>query len=101
MIDDERLYNEVRRTSPRSTRISRSPSSTTIPPRPTGCVLREQHVHEQVHKALDRKVWLPSGGSLIIEHTEALTGHRRQHRQERRHLVARGDGLPQQPRGRR
>lgn len=32
-----------------------------------------QHVHEQLHKALDRKVWLPSGGSLIIEHTEALT----------------------------
>ena len=31
------------------------------------------HVHEQLHKALDRKVWLPSGGSLIIEHTEALT----------------------------
>ena len=30
-------------------------------------------VHEQVHKALDRKVWLPSGGSLIIERTEALT----------------------------
>ena len=32
-----------------------------------------QHVHEQLHKALDRKVWLPSGGSLIIERTEALT----------------------------
>ncbi len=31
------------------------------------------HVHEQLHKALDRKVWLPSGGSLIIEATEALT----------------------------
>ncbi|MEI6630454.1 MAG: Rne/Rng family ribonuclease, partial [Actinomycetota bacterium] len=31
------------------------------------------HVHEQLHKALDPKVWLPSGGSLIIEHTEALT----------------------------
>jgi ribonuclease E len=31
------------------------------------------HVHEQLHRALDRKVWLPSGGSLIIEHTEALT----------------------------
>ena len=30
-------------------------------------------MHEQLHKALDRKVWLPSGGSLIIEHTEALT----------------------------
>jgi ribonuclease E len=31
------------------------------------------HVHEQLHKALDSKVWLPSGGSLVIEHTEALT----------------------------
>ncbi|MGI9594738.1 MAG: Rne/Rng family ribonuclease [Acidimicrobiales bacterium] len=31
------------------------------------------HVHEQLHKALDRKVWPPSGGSLIIESTEALT----------------------------
>ncbi len=31
------------------------------------------HVHEQLIKALDRKVWLPSGGSLIVEHTEALT----------------------------
>ena len=30
-------------------------------------------MHEQLHKALDRKVWLPSGGSLIIERTEALT----------------------------
>jgi len=31
------------------------------------------HVYEQLQKALDKKVWLPSGGSLIIEHTEALT----------------------------
>jgi ribonuclease E len=36
-------------------------------------VFEHHHVHEQIHKALDRKVWLPSGGSLIIEHTEALT----------------------------
>ncbi|MGE0879896.1 MAG: Rne/Rng family ribonuclease [Acidimicrobiia bacterium] len=36
-------------------------------------VFERFHVHEQVHKALERKVWLPSGGSLIIEHTEALT----------------------------
>jgi ribonuclease E len=36
-------------------------------------LFEHHHVHEQVHKALDRKVWLPSGGSLIIEHTEALT----------------------------
>jgi ribonuclease E len=31
------------------------------------------HISEQLLKALDRKVWLPSGGSLIIERTEALT----------------------------
>lgn len=36
-------------------------------------VFERFHVHEQLHKALDRKVWLPSGGSLIIEGTEALT----------------------------
>ena len=36
-------------------------------------LFEKNHVHEQIHKALDRKVWLPSGGSLIIEHTEALT----------------------------
>ncbi len=30
-------------------------------------------VTEQLKRGLDRKVWLPSGGSLIIEHTEALT----------------------------
>ncbi len=43
-------------------------------PKAEGLALFEHtHIHEQVHKALDRKVWLPSGGSLIIEHTEALT----------------------------
>ena len=31
------------------------------------------YVFEQLHKALNPKVWLPSGGSIIIEHTEALT----------------------------
>ena len=36
-------------------------------------VFERYHIHEQLHKALDRKVWLPSGGSLIIEGTEALT----------------------------
>lgn len=36
-------------------------------------LFEQYRVHEQLLKALDRKVWLPSGGSLIIEHTEALT----------------------------
>jgi ribonuclease E len=31
------------------------------------------HVEDQLRKALDRKVWLPSGGHLVIDRTEALT----------------------------
>ncbi|MGN6274296.1 MAG: Rne/Rng family ribonuclease [Protaetiibacter sp.] len=30
-------------------------------------------ITEQIEKALERKVWLPSGGSLIIDRTEAMT----------------------------
>jgi ribonuclease E len=36
-------------------------------------VFEEHRIVEQIHKALDRKVWLPSGGYLIIERTEAMT----------------------------
>ncbi|MHA7291705.1 Rne/Rng family ribonuclease [Arthrobacter sp. MDT3-24] len=30
-------------------------------------------IDEQIHKALERKVFLPSGGSLVIDRTEAMT----------------------------
>ncbi|CAB0855549.1 ribonuclease E [Corynebacterium diphtheriae] len=30
-------------------------------------------VNEQIKKALSRKVWLPSGGTLVIDRTEAMT----------------------------
>jgi len=33
----------------------------------------EYRVNEGIAKALDRKVWLPSGGSLVIDRTEAMT----------------------------
>jgi ribonuclease E len=36
-------------------------------------VFEELHIVEQIHKGLDRKVWLPSGGYLVIDRTEALT----------------------------
>jgi ribonuclease E len=73
VIDDERLYEEVRdyvaAFNPElADRIEYYDSSAAGLP-----VFEKHHVHEQVHRALDRKVWLPSGGSLIIEHTEALT----------------------------
>jgi ribonuclease E len=73
IIDDRALYEEVR-----DYVASISPEladrveyfDTAEDPLP---LFERQHVHEQLHKALDRKVWLPSGGSLIIERTEALT----------------------------
>ena len=34
---------------------------------------QKYRVTEQIEKALDRKVWLPSGGSLVIDRTEAMT----------------------------
>ncbi|WP_327633257.1 Rne/Rng family ribonuclease [Kribbella sp. NBC_00482] len=36
-------------------------------------VFSDYRIDEQIKKALDRKVWLPSGGSLIIDRTEAMT----------------------------
>jgi ribonuclease E len=73
VIDDEALFNDVHdyvsSISPAlADRIEYYDRST----EPLS-IFERHHVHEQVHKALDRKVWLPSGGSLIIEHTEALT----------------------------
>jgi ribonuclease E len=76
VIDDERLYQEIRdyvaafnpELADRIEYYDRGGADG------SGLSVFEKfHIHEQVHKALDRKVWLPSGGSLIIEHTEALT----------------------------
>ena len=36
-------------------------------------VFAAYRVDEQLAKALERKVWLPSGGSLVIDRTEAMT----------------------------
>jgi ribonuclease E len=73
VIDDRALFDEVR-----SYVAVMNPELADrieyYDPEVEGLPLYERfHVHEQLHKALDRKVWLPSGGSLIIEHTEALT----------------------------
>ncbi len=73
VIDDRQLYEEVRdyvaSINPElADRVEYAGDDGNPLP-----VFERHHVHEQVHKALDRKVWLPSGGSLIIERTEALT----------------------------
>jgi len=36
-------------------------------------VFARYRIDEQLSKALERKVWLPSGGSLVIDNTEAMT----------------------------
>ena len=73
IIDDADLYNKVRdyvmAVNPElADRIEfYDRSSEELP------LFERYFVHEQLHRALDRKVFLPSGGSLIIERTEALT----------------------------
>jgi len=72
VIDDPRLHDEVKdyvaRLIPElADRVELYDDSELLP------LFERFHVHEQLHKALDRKVWLPSGGSLIIERAEALT----------------------------
>ncbi|OXM48940.1 ribonuclease E/G [Amycolatopsis thailandensis] len=39
----------------------------------TGSAFADHRIDEQITKALDRKVWLPSGGYLVIDRTEAMT----------------------------
>jgi len=39
----------------------------------TSDVFSESRIDEQLAKGMDRKVWLPSGGSLVIDRTEAMT----------------------------
>jgi ribonuclease E len=73
VIDDQRLYDDVKEyvtafNPELADRIEFHDAALDGLP-----LFERQHIHEQLHKALDRKVWLPSGGSLIIEHTEALT----------------------------
>ncbi|WP_037358903.1 translation initiation factor IF-2 N-terminal domain-containing protein [Amycolatopsis orientalis] len=39
----------------------------------SGDAFADHRIDEQITKALDRKVWLPSGGYLVIDRTEAMT----------------------------
>ena len=73
VIDDRALYEEVRSyveaiTPELAERVEYYDAEEEGLP-----IFERFHISEQLLKALDRKVWLPSGGSLIIERTEALT----------------------------
>ncbi|HVL26856.1 MAG TPA: Rne/Rng family ribonuclease, partial [Acidimicrobiales bacterium] len=71
ILDDPDLYKEVREYV--EALIPELADRIELYDDPDLPLFERQHIHEQLHKALDRKVWLPSGGSLIIERTEALT----------------------------
>lgn len=73
VIDDPALYEKVRNymetiSAPSIDRIVLYDTTTERLP-----LMEKYQITEQLRKAVDSKVWLPSGGSLIIEHTEALT----------------------------
>ena len=73
VIDDPTLYQQVKGymetvTPALADRIEFHDTSKESLP-----LFERYHVAEQLRKAVDQKVWLPSGGSLVIDHTEALT----------------------------
>ena len=49
------------------------PTAAAPPRRDRATSSSEYRIDEQLLKALDRKVWLPSGGTLVIDRTEAMT----------------------------
>ncbi|MYB28548.1 MAG: Rne/Rng family ribonuclease, partial [Acidimicrobiaceae bacterium] len=73
IIDDRTLYSEVSGyvssiIRPLADRVEHYDTKKEKLP-----LFERYYITEQLKKALEPKVWLPSGGSLIIEHTEALT----------------------------
>jgi ribonuclease E len=72
MIDDQELYEEIHGYAS-AVAPALADRVTFYDPGDQLPLFERHHVSEQLAKVLDRKVWLPSGGSLIIEATEALT----------------------------
>ncbi|MAP97825.1 MAG: ribonuclease E/G [Acidimicrobiaceae bacterium] len=73
VIDDQALYEQVKGymeavTPALADRIELHDKANEPLP-----LFEKHHVAEQLRKAVDQKVWLPSGGSLVIDYTEALT----------------------------
>ncbi len=73
IVDDRQLYSEVSGyvssiIRPLADRVEHYDAANEKLP-----LFERYYITEQLKKALEPKVWLPSGGSLIIEHTEALT----------------------------
>ena len=68
-IDDKKLYNRiykyVKEVNPSQLKKLQLRKS-------KGYIFEEHNIDEQIKKTLNKKVWLKSGGHLVIEHTEAM-----------------------------
>ncbi|MEE9415646.1 MAG: Rne/Rng family ribonuclease [Acidimicrobiales bacterium] len=73
IIDDRKLYEEVRDYVSSITPALADRVEYFDRDKEKLSLFESQHISEQLRKAVDKKVWLKSGGSLIIEGTEALT----------------------------
>ena len=71
-LEHDRVLREFRCARPGSAadqvRAGCAPEAQTAPD-----VFAVHRIDEQLAKAMDRKVWLPSGGTLVIDRTEAMT----------------------------
>ena len=73
IIDDRELYEQVREYVASITPALADRVQFYDTDKEQLSLFEKHHISEQIRKAVDKKVWLKSGGSLIIEGTEALT----------------------------
>ncbi|MDR1447745.1 MAG: Rne/Rng family ribonuclease [Candidatus Ancillula sp.] len=74
VVDDDQLYNEVKEyinsTVPD---LANKVITWTSKGKTKQDIFTDYRINEQLQKALTRKVWLPSGGTIVIDKTEAMT----------------------------
>tara|TARA_X000001036_G_scaffold142159_1_gene135016 strand:- start:964 stop:2490 length:1527 start_codon:yes stop_codon:yes gene_type:complete len=68
-IDDKKLYNRIYKYVKE---INPSQLNKLQLRKSKGYIFEEHNIDDQIRKTLNKKVWLKSGGHLVIEHTEAM-----------------------------
>tara|TARA_B100000519_G_scaffold200691_1_gene214441 strand:- start:318 stop:1844 length:1527 start_codon:yes stop_codon:yes gene_type:complete len=68
-IDDKKLYNRIYKYVKE---VNPSQLNKLQLKKSKGYIFEEHNIDEQIKKTLNKKVWLKSGGHLVIEHTEAM-----------------------------
>ena len=68
-IDDKKLYNRIYNYV---NEVNPSQSTKIQLKKGKGYIFEQHNIDDQIKKTLQKKVWLKSGGHLVIEHTEAM-----------------------------